>query len=932
MNVEKWNQWLAMAACMVLGLISGRAEVSYSSDIVPVLRDYCVACHNSKDLDGELSMETFGLLKQGGESEKAMIVPRQPEESYLIQVLTGVAKPKMPPKREPQLEDSHIALLKQWIEEGAPGPEPSGDASILKTLSLPPVEPMKEIVPAITAAEVSSDGQWIARGGYGFVSVASVPDLKERWRTTDIPGKVGAVHVYGNRVVVASGVSGLRGEASIWNLELGELIRRFDEGHDDLLYDAELSPDGNILATAGYDRLIRFWNADSGEETSHIDGHYGAVFDLAFHPSGNLIASASADQTIKIWRVSDGVRIDTLNQPQGEQYKVAFTRDGEFILGVGADRRIRMWEQAGAETPILHPLKYARFAHEGAIVDMSLSPDGTGVVTSSADRSVKVWSLPDLTPLHAWESEEDVAQALAISGDNRSVIVHLMNGSHVWRKMREQRLVIKAQENTEETVAPSFVSPSGIEEKDWPTISSKGTNQDAASAQLATVPVVLEGTLDQPGRNATFRFHAEKGQTWVMEVDAARSGSPLDSRVEVLDVRGNPVERVRLQALRDSWFTFRGKDSATSGDFRLQNWREMELNEYLYSNGEVNRLWLYPRGPDSGFLVYPGFGNRHTYFGTTAITHALGEPCYIVRPVPAGVDPAPNGLPVFPVYYQNDDDPYRQLGKDSKLIFEAPAEGDYIVRLSDVRGFGGKDFRYRLTIRPPQPGFTARVEGWQSEISPGSGREFMIQVERHDNYQGPIRIEATHVPEGFSIYTPILVEAEQHRAFGAVYLRETTGTANEAPEGEIGFKAIANINGKTVEQKLEFDGKVTTGPPAKINVEILPLNESEENEGPLELTIAPGETLSARVRVQRSEFEARIPFGGEDAGRNLPHGLYVDNIGLNGLMIVEGQTEREFFITAAKWVPEVTRVFHLRTTEDGGQCSQPVILHVKHSE
>ena len=932
MNVEKWNQRLAVAACMVLGLISGRAEISYTSDVVPVLRDYCVACHNSKDLDGELSMETFGLLKQGGESKKTMIVPGRPEESYLIQVLTGAAKPKMPPKREPQLEDSHIVLLKQWIEEGAVGPEPSVDASILKTLSLPPVQPLKEVVPVITAAEVSGDGQWIARGGYGFVSVASMPDLKERWRTSDIPGKVGAVHVRGNRVVVASGVSGLRGEASIWNLESGELIRRFVDGHDDLLYDAELSPDGHVLATAGYDRWIRFWNTGSGEETASIDGHYGAVFDLAFHPGGKLIASASADQTIKIWRVSDGVRIDTLNQPQGEQFKVAFTPDGKFILGAGADRRIRMWEQAGVETPILHPLKYARFAHEGPIVDMSLSSDGTRVVTSSADKSVKVWSLPDLTPLHAWESEQDVAQALAISGDNRSVLVHLMNGSHDWRNMPTNALLTESHDRVEETVGASGDFVSGAEEQNWPIVVSSGINLNSTTAQSISVPVVLQGVLNQPGQNAAFRFHAGKGQSWVMEVDAARSGSPLDSRVEVLDAQGAPIERVRLQALRDSWFTFRGKDSTTSSDFRLQNWREMELNQFYYSNGEVNRLWLYPRGPDSGFIVYPGFGTRHTYFGTTAITHALGEPGYIVRPLPPGVQPAPNGLPVFPIYYQNDDDPYRRLGKDSKLIFTAPESGDYIVRLRDVRGFGGKEYEYSLIIRPPNPGFTARVEGWSPEISPGSGREFMIQVERHDDFKGPIRIEATQVPEGYTISTPILVEAEQHRAFGVLSLKETIEDDLETYEGEVRLKAVAMIDGREVEQNLEFNGKVKKGLPAKVQVEVLPLDDSDETDGPLELTIAPGETISARVRVHRNDFEARIPFGNEDAGRNLPHGLYVDNIGLNGLMIVEGQTEREFFITAAKWLPEITRTFHLRATEDGGQCSQPVVLHVRRVE
>lgn len=100
----------------------------------------------------------------------------------------------------------------------------------------------------------------------------------------------------------------------------------------------------------------------------------------------------------------------------------------------------------------------------------------------------------------------------------------------------------------------------------------------------------------------------------LVDVDAARSKSNLDSRVEILDAFGKPVEQIVLQATRDSWFTFRGKDSDTPDDFRVHNWPEMELNEYLYSGGEVVRLWLYPRGPDSGFKVYPGAGKRHTFF------------------------------------------------------------------------------------------------------------------------------------------------------------------------------------------------------------------------------------------------------------------------------------------------------------------------------
>ncbi len=84
----------------------------------------------------------------------------------------------------------------------------------------------------------------------------------------------------------------------------------------------------------------------------------------------------------------------------------------------------------------------------------------------------------------------------------------------------------------------------------------------------------------------------------LMQTPRAQVGSiPI---VKIVDDSGNPVLRTRLQAVRDSYFTFRGKDSMQSNDFRVFAWEEMNLNDYLYASGEVTRLWMHPRGPDSG--------------------------------------------------------------------------------------------------------------------------------------------------------------------------------------------------------------------------------------------------------------------------------------------------------------------------------------------
>ena len=163
------------------------------------------------------------------------------------------------------------------------------------------------------------------------------------------------------------------------------------------------------------------------------------------------------------------------------------------------------------------------------------------------------------------------------------------------------------------------------------------------------------------------------------------------------------------------------------------------------------KLWLYPRGPDSGFTVYPGFGNRHTYFGTSGLTHALGEPCYVVEPIPAGAEPVPNGLPVYTLFYENDDDPKRRLGSDSKLTFTAPADGKYRVRIGDVRGFGGEGFHYELIARAPAPSFKVthnRDAKKEIPLAPGTGKEFIVKVERYDGFEGPIEVSV----EGLGVF------------------------------------------------------------------------------------------------------------------------------------------------------------------------------------
>ncbi|MDG2123666.1 MAG: hypothetical protein P8J87_08215, partial [Verrucomicrobiales bacterium] len=689
------------------------APPSYNSDIAPLLRQYCAGCHNNTDFEGDFSVETFTDFKEGG-SKGNPIGSGSAEATLLMRQLTGDTKKPMPPKDEPQLSPDEIATFHAWVAAGAHGP--AEDISILSTLTVPQLPPSKSESP-ITALATSPDNSKLALAWSNSIRIATAnPDIPVL-ENDALPGKVNAVHFSpnGKRFVAATGIAGLSGTAIVWDLHTGKRIAELGAGtHRDVLYDAEFSPDGQTLATAGYDRKIALWSLATGKLTRTIDVHNGAVFDLAFSPDGTVLASASADQTVKLWLVETGERLDTLNQPEGEQLTITFTPDGNYIIAAGADKRIRMWRFVSKTTPALNPLLHARFAHEAPVTGLALSPDGRTLVSTSDDLTLKSWSLPDLILTKTFPAQPDLTSDLTFTGPTTFTTARL------------------------DGTTTTFANPPNQ------TTSSIASSQNSPTNTVPFAPRTFTGAITEPGQAALHPFPANSNAPVILEINAARSKSPLDSKIEILDAGGQPVPQVKLQAVRDSWLTFRGKDSTTSDDFRVHNWEDMELDEFLYVNGEVVRLWLYPRGPDSGFKVYPGAGNRKTYFATTALSHPLGQPCSIVRPFAPDVTPPPNGLPVYTLYYENDDDPTRRRGSDSFLIFTPPADGNYQARITDTRGFAGEDFNYTLTVRPPAPDFTAKVEGASNPaISPGSGSEFALKIDRTDGFEGPVTIDIT---------------------------------------------------------------------------------------------------------------------------------------------------------------------------------------------
>ena len=93
--------------------------VSFYKDIRPIFQANCQGCHQPSKDKGKYIMTDFEKLIKGGDSGDPAIVPGDPQNSYLVEVITPIdGEAEMPQKADP-LHETEIALINKWVLEGA---------------------------------------------------------------------------------------------------------------------------------------------------------------------------------------------------------------------------------------------------------------------------------------------------------------------------------------------------------------------------------------------------------------------------------------------------------------------------------------------------------------------------------------------------------------------------------------------------------------------------------------------------------------------------------------------------------------------------------------------------------------------------------------------------------------------------------------------
>ncbi len=284
---------------------------------------------------------------------------------------------------------------------------------------------------------------------------------------------------------------------------------------------------------------------------------------------------------------------------------------------------------------------------------------------------------------------------------------------------------------------------------------------------------------------------------------------------------------------------------------------------------------------------------------TTPEQHPMLQPMYKIEIHPPGTKFPPGGVATTTLTYENDDGG-PSYSKDSRVTFTPPADGDYLVRVADVRGLGGDDFGYHLVLRRSHPTFRVELGTENPNIPRGGTTLVALNVVRVDGFDSAIEVNAESLPTGITA-TPAMIARGELSGMLALSA-DATAPAFSTPT----WRVVARPSGDRSSGSAQVQ-EIDPGGPAGGWITVTPRPNLNVTARPNRVVIHPGEQVSMTLAVERGPaFRGRVPID----VKNLPQGVRVLNIGLNGVLITEAQAERTVSLLAEPWAQPMDRPFY----------------------
>lgn len=550
------------------------ADLEFYRDVYPFLKTNCISCHNKTTAKAGLNMETPELMIKGGDSGPSL-VPGKSEESLIVLASTHKKEMEMPPVNNKSgaenLSPEEIAILKQWVDEGAKSSVQQVRAVVLKNFST--------TVDPIYSVAVTQDGRYAACGRSNKIYLYDLATRQLAGQVSDPAEKDGAAH----RALVQSLAfspdgtrlaSGSFQEVKIWKLDLApsaaqekgnkasapavaagaEILKKITTTGKVSVLTSALSADGELVVTGCADGSVRVWETATAKPVMELRGTVETVKKMA--ELDRIIAAQALEQTFY----------------KGELTRYAAQDKAlEVLLGKAKEAIVTMGKVLPEKKKAVPPATEARTAAQKTVDELSAK------FAKAKDAAVEKELKAEQDKLITASTAEMSALAAVSAAENN---------------IKDAEDDVKRITDSKAENAKSVASANAA------IAAAKGT-QDKATADVAALKLAMTKAASKPvavGFSADGQRVASLFEDGVMRVWAAASGTPIE------ESRSPASTTTTLTATADGSFV-----AATASTLRVGSPPRWTLEKTIAQKGLfADRLNAVTFSPDGKTLATGG--------------------------------------------------------------------------------------------------------------------------------------------------------------------------------------------------------------------------------------------------------------------------------------------------------------------------------------
>ena len=292
----------------------------------------------------------------------------------------------------------------------------------------------------VLTASFSGDGKRLVSAGRdGFVRLWNLSDRPvQRLELTGFKDDVNAIAFSPDGKTIAG--AGNEGVMRLWDAKSGKELKVWKEAiqrvssSENNVQDIAFSPDGKFIVAGGLNvPIARVWNLkgsltepqanlNTNKETQEI--HQGDIMTVAVSPDSQLVATGGTDKMMRIWKPKspNGELVKVTQQHENPIFSVVFTADKKQIVTADGDGNVAFWDLDGNQIKKLDKL------HQTQISGLVITPDGNQIVTADKTGNVKISDLSGKKPKEFFSYQSGINK-LAISPDGKLIATGGMDGT-----------------------------------------------------------------------------------------------------------------------------------------------------------------------------------------------------------------------------------------------------------------------------------------------------------------------------------------------------------------------------------------------------------------------------------------------------------------------------------------------------------------------